>query len=368
MFHSSQGDALKQAHKAIPEGHYEEEQGRGGFFGPVSHLVKKEPSTRWKKIEGPLLPRMYDLVELKPQNSWTRLLHNDEVSIYMAWQKPSQEKNLEAQRNADGDTIYFVHKGRGEVYSEYGLLSYRAGSYVVIPKCLTHVLAPKEDSQFLVIESRKSSYREPDRGMLGRNAIYDQNTIGQPDLAAQTEKFEEEKLSARRVVVKHSDESTTFEYEGCVFDTVSWKGDLFPYTLHMDDIMPVMSHRVHLPPSAHSTFVADGFVICSFLPRPLESDKDALRVPFYHQNIDYDEVIFYHNGDFFSRDGLHPGMMSFHPAGFPHGPHPKAVKEIDSKTESQEYAVMIDTRQKLQRSSEVTAVEVDNYWQSWSKS
>ena len=129
--------------------------------------------------------------------------------------------------------------------------------------------------------------------------------------------------------------------------------------------MPVMSHRVHLPPSVHTTFLTDDFIVCSFLPRPLEQDEDALKVPFYHQNTDYDEVIFYHDGDFFSRDNLHAGMMSLHPAGFPHGPHPKAIKAAKEKTFTSEYAVMLDSKQPLKQAEDLKALEVKNYWKSW---
>jgi homogentisate 1,2-dioxygenase len=111
--------------------------------------------------------------------------------------------------------------------------------------------------------------------------------------------------------------------------------------------------------------VAPNFVVCSFVPRPIESDEDALKVPFYHQNIDYDEVLFYHNGDFFSRANLHSGMMSFHPAGFPHGPHPKAFEKIKEITFTSEYAVMVDTRHPLKRDPAMDPLELADYWKSW---
>ena len=169
----------------------------------------------------------------------------------------------------------------------------------------------------------------------------------------------------REIEVKHLDEITKFSYAETVYDVVGWKGDLYPYTLHTNHMMPLMSHRAHLPPSAHSTFVARDFVICTFLPRPLESDADALKVPFYHQNIDYDEILFYHDGDFFSRDNLHAGMLSFHPAGFPHGPHPNAVRNIELKKDTNEYAVMVDARWPLQRDPVLSEIEVKDYWKSW---
>jgi homogentisate 1,2-dioxygenase len=128
-----------------------------------------------------------------------------------------------------------------------------------------------------------------------------------------------------------------------------------------------MSHRYHLPPSAHTTFMAQRFVVCTFVPRPLESDPGALKVPFYHSNEDYDEVLFYHAGDFFSRDNIAPGMVSFHPAGFAHGPHPKAYANAQStaKTMTDEVAVMVDTRDALYVGDAAQQIENPQYVNSW---
>lgn len=368
MHQYSQGRYTTQGHKGIPDGHFEEELGRDGFFGPVSHLIKSQPSTRWTNIEGPLRPHMYDPVRMeKMWGHWQRMMYNSDVALYNYWDKATATPIQGAFRNADGDTMYFCHQGSGSVLTEFGLLNFRKGSYISIPKCITHSFHFAADTNLLVIESRSSGYREPDRGMVGRNAFYDLAALGKPDLEALQNLKTANQTKATQVIVKRGDVMTRFSYEDCIYDTVGWKGDYFPFTLHIDDMMPMLSARVHLPPSAHCTFVARGFVICTFLPRPLESDADALKVPFYHQNIDYDEVIFYHDGNFFSRDNLHPGMMSFHPAGFPHGPHPKAIQNINNKTHTEEQAVMIDTWQPLKVDPEFEKVELREYWQSWMK-
>lgn len=366
MFFYKQGVTTQQGHKGIPDGHYEEEQGHKGFFGAVSHLIKREPSTRWLEIEGPLRPHMYDLVPLMRESAPQRLLFNAHLEIGIWSLQPGSCKD-EAFRNADGDLMLFCHQGEGAVLSEYGLLPYRAGSYILIPKSLTYTIQAQSASSFLMIESRSTHFEEPDRGPLGRNGLYDQNAFGLPSLSEMQKYLADRKSSFKRVFIKRLDQVTRFGYGSCVFsDVVGWKGDLYPVTLHIDQIMPIMSHRVHLPPSAHATFVTRDFVVCTFLPRPLESDADALKVPFYHQNIDYDEVIFYHDGDFFSRDNLHAGMLSLHPAGFPHGPHPKAVKSIGQKTHTSEKAVMIDSRVPLEIDPKLAKVENSNYWKSWS--
>ncbi len=367
MHHYTQGLPTRQAHKGIPEGQYEEEQGHLGFFGPVSHLIRKKPSTRWTQIEGELKPRLFDLVELKAQDQMTKLFYNQQLTVSYKWSKTFSGGTAIAERNADGDLLFFCHKGGGQFLTEYGSLDFSRGQYVVMPKCVAYFILAKQDSEFLVIENRNSHYQEPDRGIVGRHAIYDPNALVKPNLEMLYAELESQKLEVKEIRVKHNDAFTNFKYSETIFDVVGWKGDLYPYSLHTDHMMPLMSHRAHLPPSAHTTFVAKDFVICTFLPRPLEKDSDALKVPFYHQNMDYDEILFYHDGDFFSRDNLHSGMLSFHPAGFPHGPHPKAAKTVTTKTETQEYAVMLDSRWPLTRAPILESVEVKNYWQSWNK-
>ena len=137
--------------------------------------------------------------------------------------------------------------------------------------------------------------------------------------------------------------------------------------LPLTDIRPLMSHRYHLPPSAHTTFIANRFVVCTFVPRPFETDPDALKVPFFHNNDDYDEVLFYHAGEFFSRDNIHPGMMTLHPCGFTHGPHPKALQNaFEQKAPgTNEVAVMIDTRDALDVLPDAQSLEWPGYVDSW---
>lgn len=366
MFQFSQGKHTTQGHKGIPENHFEEEQGRKGFFGPVSHLIKPQPSTRWKMIDGPLKPHLYDLVELpKAYGLWKRVVYNADIGLYKLCLAKSSLDGQRAFRNADGDTLYFVHKGSGSVFTEYGLLKFKAGTYINMPKCVTHTIFCEEECDFLVIESRNAMFQEPDRGMVGRNAFYDPASLGKPNLDLMHAELKRLAAPVVEVTVKREDQPTRFEYDENIYDTVGWKGDFFPFTLHINDLMPILSARVHLPPSAHTTFVSRNFVVCTFLPRPLETDADALKVPFYHQNIDYDEVLFYHDGNFFSRDNLHAGMMTLHPAGFPHGPHPKAIKNVGTKTHTDEVAVMIDTYNHLKIDPQLDSVELKNYWQSW---
>src|SRR4051812_23444080 len=159
-----QGVHTTQAHKGIPEGAYEEEQGLKGFFGPVSHLIKRQPSTRWSKIDGPLRPHMYDLVKMEGRDGWQRLLYNAHLSISLLAMDAKPVYRARGYRDGDGDLLYFCHQGAGEVWTEYGLLKYRKGEYINVPKCLTPSIIPSERSLFFVIENRSSHYEEPERG------------------------------------------------------------------------------------------------------------------------------------------------------------------------------------------------------------
>jgi homogentisate 1,2-dioxygenase len=169
------------------------------------------------------------------------------------------------------------------------------------------------------------------------------------------------------VEVKKRGQVSTITYPYFPMNAVGWHGDLAPVKLNVRDIRPVVSHRYHLPPSVHTTFLSDRFVVCTFAPRPFETDPGAIKVPFFHNNDDFDEVLFYHAGDFFSRDNIKAGMMTFHPSGFTHGPHPKALTKMlkQDKPMTDEYAVMIDTRDPLDVGAEAEAMENPDYVNSW---
>jgi homogentisate 1,2-dioxygenase len=214
----------------------------------------------------------------------------------------------------------------------------------------------------LTIEALEGALRLPDRGLLGRHALFDPAVVEVPDPEPHDETGEFEVRVLRRGVL------TSVVYPFHPLDVVGWKGDLAPLRLNVDDFRPVTSARYHLPPSAHTTFVGNGFVVATFAPRPFESDPEALRVPFFHRNTDYDEVIFYHRGDFFSRAGIEVGMLTFHPAGIHHGPQPQAVERAAARApggHADEVAVNIDARRPLAATSVADSIQVDGYDRSW---
>ena len=210
-------------------------------------------------------------------------------------------------------------------------------------------IEPSAPTTLLLIECTEGTFTLPEKGLVGPHAIFDPAML---DVPAMDERFRAQQTDDPwSVVVKRVGKLSTIDYPFNPLDAVGWHGDLCAVRLNVRDIRPLMSHRFHLPPSAHTTFVGRNFVVCTFVPRPIESDPGALKVPFYHNNDDYDEVIFYHRGDFFSRDNIKPGMVTFHPCGFTHGPHPKAFQAgaTHARKETDEYAVMIDTRYPLDR-------------------
>jgi homogentisate 1,2-dioxygenase len=369
------GRTSHQAHTRLPEGTVEEEHGRAGFYGPASHLYRLHPPTDWTSVEGPAAHRAYDTNRLAsaagPRGRWpVLLLGNREVSIaFQRWSGPVADE-AEFLRDADGDQLFFVHQGSGLLRTEYGPLEYQAGDYLIVPRGTTYRFEPSVATGCLAVEAFDGRFELPERGLLGRHAIFDPAVLAVPEPEAIDEPGD------YAVVVKRGGHDTVVHYPFHPCDVVGWKGDVAPVRLHVDDIRPVVSPRYHLPPSAHSTFVAPGFVVCTFAPRPMEEDPDAIRLPFFHRNVDYDEVIFYHRGEFMSRAGIAEGMITFHPSGLHHGPQPGA-RERDAaavaaahngervRRFADEVAVMIDARHALTPGPVAPSVEVEGYVDSW---
>ena len=361
-----EGTASRQAHCDLPEVTYERELGREGFFGPASHMVHTHPPTGWTDFDGPLKPRAFDTKKLdnsggSPWNA-VELMHNGHCRI-RAWHCPGSMEHL--ARNADGDELLFIHSGSGELYCDYGRMEFRDGDYIVLPRSTMWRIQTEGPIEGLLIEATNSSYMLPDKGLVGPHAIFDAAVFDTPKIDERFRAQQDE--SEWQIVVKRRNQLTTITYPFNPLDAIGWHGDLMPVKVNWRDIRPLMSHRYHLPPSAHTTFVANRFVVCTFVPRPFETDPGALKVPFFHNNDDFDELIFYHAGNFFSRDNIHPGMMTLHPCGFTHGPHPKALKNAftPKSDATNEVAVMIDTRDALDVTEEAERIEWTGYVDSW---
>ncbi len=363
-----EGNASRQAHADMPEGTYEREMSKEGFFGPAAFLHHKRPPTSWSDFEGPLKPRAFDLTKLNRAEGtpWgaASVLYNAATDIRF-WKLDGPMTTL--ARNGDGDQLLFIHTGAGSLFCDFGHLEYAAGDYIVLPRGTMWRLNPLEPTAVLMIEATNTHYTLPDRGLAGPHAVFDPAILDVPamDDAFRAQQADEE--HEWTVAVKKRGEVSTITYPYNPLDAVGWHGELHPVRLNVKDIRPLMSHRYHLPPSAHTAFLSDRFVVCTFAPRPFETDPGALKVPFFHNNDDYDEVLFYHAGDFFSRDNIDAGMMTFHPSGFTHGPHPKALNNMleQKKPATDEYAVMIDTRDPLEVGEGAASVENADYVNSW---
>jgi len=363
MYPLKKGKTTTQAHVGLPQGTYEEEHGRKGFYGKSAHLYHTHPPTGWVRFEGKLRPHCFDLnllepTDLKdPQGAPAAFLGNNDVELLVSRRSAPMPFYF---RNADGDELYFVHRGNGVIETDFGPVPFEKGDYINIPRAVTYRVVPESRDNFFLIIQSKTEFEQPDKGLLGQHALYDPAVLFTPEPQANPEDGRE-----WEVRIKVENEYSKLFYPFNPLDVVGWKGDLTVWKINVRDIRPVMSHRAHLPPSAHTTFVTEGAVVCSFLPRPLEQDADALKVPFFHRNTDYDEFIFYHAGDFFSKDNIRPGWATLHPRGIHHGPHPKALANQGTKTQTDEYAVMLDGLNPIRVLPAGEAVEWKDYWASW---
>ncbi len=363
----AQGTHSRQAHADLPEGTYEREISKEGFFGPAAFLHHRRPPTGWVKFEGPLRPRAFDLARLQEAQAspWAApvVLRNAATEVRF-WKLAEPMPAL--ARNADGDQLLFVHQGEGELFCDYGRIAYAPGDYLYLPRGTMWRLNPATPAAILMIEATNTHYTLPDRGLLGGHAFFDPAML---DIPQMDEAFRDHQALEGEfpVEIKKRGQVSVATYPYNPLDAVGWHGELAPVRLNIKDLRPLVSHRYHLPPSVHTTFLSDRFVVCTFAPRPFETDPGALKVPFFHNNDDFDEVLFYHAGDFFSRDNIDAGMMTFHPSGFTHGPHPKALKNmlVQAKPATDEYAVMIDTRDPLEVGEAAQAVENTAYVDSW---
>ena len=361
-----EGEASRQAHADLPAGTYEREAGKEGFFGPVTHFYHAHPPTGWARFEGPLRPRAFDIAGLPLAGAmpWaaTPVIGNAHFAL-RAWRCAKPMKHL--ARNGDGDELLFVHEGAGQLFCDYGHLDYRDGDYILLPRGTMWRIEPREPTLLLLIEATNESFRLPEKGLVGPTAIFDPAILDIPKLDAAFKAQQGE--TPWRVEVKRRGAISKIDFPFNPLDAKGWKGDLAAVRVNWRDIRPLMSHRYHLPPSAHTTFLAGRIVVCTFCPRPIESDPGALKVPFFHSNDDFDEFIFYHRGEFFSRDNIKPGMSTLHPSGFTHGPHPKAFAagKQHARTETDEVAVMIDARDAVDVAPELKPAEWTGYVDSW---
>ncbi|WP_199613956.1 homogentisate 1,2-dioxygenase [Paenibacillus alkalitolerans] len=289
------------------------------------------------------------------------ILGNDDLLIGVV--NPTEAMDY-YYRNGDGDELLFVHYGSGKVETMFGTLLYRPGDYIVLPIGTIYRVVPDAGkSKFLVAETNgwittPKRYRN-EHGQLLEHSPYCERDIRVPEiLETVTEKGEFE------VRTKKGGHLHSHILSHHPLDVAGWDGYLYPWILNIHDFEPITG-RIHMPPPIHQTFEGNNFVVCSFCPRLYDYHPQSIPAPYFHSNVDSDEVLYYVRGNFGSRKGIEEGSITLHPSGIPHGPHPGKVEESIGKKETNELAVMIDTFRPLQVVGQAREIEDKDYAYSW---
>ena len=350
-----------------------------GFSGVQSLLYHLRPPTQMQRIvldkaveipyeePGPLRHRHLRTATVAAGGdaiaSRVPLLANADVCISIA--RPTAPMSY-WYRFAQGDEVIFIHNGSGVLESQYGLLRYRAGDYLVIPTGVLWRLLPDADieQRLLVIEA--NGHVEPPARYLNRYGQFLEHApYSERDLRPPTELMTHDEAGEFEVRVKARDRITRYLYHHHPLDVVGWDGHLYPFAFNIEDFEPITG-RIHQPPPVHQTFESPGFVLCSFVPRLFDYHPLAIPAPYNHSNVDSDEVIYYVEGNFMSRKGIEQASITVHPGGIPHGPHPGMYEGSVGKERTEELAVMIDTFRPLRFAQNALQFEDKDYPYSWS--
>lgn len=349
-----------------------------GFSNMYSTLYHCNPPTQIRQVDEPysvapktihdkqLKPRSLDGFKIKPEDDYLKsrkpVLVNSDLNILLA--APRHSMTDYYFKNADADEMIFIHKGKGYMLSMYGKLPFEYGDYVIIPRGTVYQLHfEDEDNRLFIVESfspivTPKRYRN-NFGQLLEHSPFCERDIRKPqDLETHDEKGD------FKMFIKKQDMMYPYHYLSHPFDVIGWDGYVYPYAFSIHNFEPITG-RVHQPPPVHQTFSARNFVICSFVPRLFDYHPLAIPAPYNHSNIDSDEVLYYVDGDFMSRKHVVKGMITLHPGGIPHGPHPGTVEKSIGAKETHELAVMVDTFRPLLMTTYAAGVEDSDYYLSW---
>lgn len=349
-----------------------------GFSDLYSLLYRCNPPTQIVQVGDPysVAPRLVHDKQLKhrclkgfhvaPDDDYLRsrkpVLVNNDCKIILAAPRQSMENYF--YKNADADEVIFVHEGSGRLRTMYGNLPFEYGDYLVVPRGTIYQLEfDGTDNRLLIVEST-GPITPPKRyrnafGQLLEHAPYCERDIRKP-----TELETHDERGDFLFYIKKQDNIYPYHYLSHPFDVVGWDGYLYPYAFSIHNFEPITG-RVHQPPPVHQTFDGHNFVICSFVPRLYDYHPLAIPAPYNHSNIDSDEVLYYVDGDFMSRKHVERGMITLHPGGIPHGPHPGTVEKSIGQKETRELAVMVDTFRPLLMTEHAVSIEDGEYYRSW---
>ncbi len=339
-------------------------------YPPTQIISTDEPINVQPKVaeEKMLKHRSFEGFNIKPEKDYLLsrkpVLVNSDCHIVLA--APTHSMADYFYKNADADEMIFVHEGTGVLVTQYGQLRFGYGDYLVIPRGTIYQISfDTPDNRLFIVESF-SPIRYPKRyvskyGQLLEHAPFCERDIRVPEDLLTFDQEGDFLIKTKKKGVQYG-----LHYAHHPFDVVGWDGYCYPFAFSIHDFEPITG-RVHQPPPVHQTFEAHNFVVCSFCPRLYDYHPEAIPAPYNHSNIDSDEVLYYVDGDFMSRKNVTRGMITLHPAGIPHGPHPGAVEKSIGKKETQELAVMVDTFHPLQLTEEALGIENPGYTMSWAE-
>lgn len=351
-----------------------------GFSSDSSLLYHTHPPTRIIRTDDPipvqpqvaeekmLKHRSFQGFHTRPQNDFlesrTPILVNQDCHISLA--APMRGTQDYFYKNADADEVLFIHEGSGRLQTQYGEIPFEYGDYLVIPRgTIYQIVFAGENNRLFIVESF-SPVRYPKKylspfGQLMENSPYCERDIKVPQDMQTIDEEGDFLLKVKKKGMMYG-----IHYQHHPFDVIGWDGCCYPFGFSIHDFEPITG-RVHQPPPVHLTFEGHNFVICSFVPRLYDYHPLSVPAPYNHSNIDSDEVLYYVDGDFMSRKNVTRGMITLHPGGIPHGPHPGAVEKSIGAKETKELAVMVDTFHPLQLTRQALEIEDPDYVMSWAE-
>jgi len=358
--------------------YYEQLFGTIGFDGMSTNSYHEQRPTQVKEIKkqysvAPKIAKKNHIqsyrlkgFQVKPENDYLEsrkaVLTNSDCTIILA--APKQSTTDYFYKNADADEMIFIHKGSGKLRTHLGNLDFKYGDYLIIPRGIIYKIDfDTKDNRLFIVESRSPIYT-PKRYRNWFGQLLEHSPYCERDLRRPYELETNNESGDFLMKVKKQDDIFDMVYASHPFDVVGYDGFNYPYAFSIHDFEPITG-RIHLPPPIHQTFETDTFVICSFVPRLYDYHPQSIPAPYNHSNIDSDEVLYYVDGDFMSRNDIEQGHISLHPAGIPHGPHPGAAERSIGKTETQELAVMVDTFKPLMVTEEAMKIADEDYYKSW---
>ena len=294
--------------------------------------------------------------------SRTPMLVNSDVYIELA--APKKSMTAYFYKNADADEVIFIHKGNGKLKTQLGNIDFSYGDYLLIPRGMIYQMHfENEENRLLIIQSFHPVYT-PKRYRNWFGQLLEHSPYCERDIRAPHELETHNENGEFLIKIKKEDTMYDYVYAHHPFNVVGWDGYNFPYAFSIHNFEPITG-RVHQPPPVHQTFETPAFAICSFVPRMYDYHPDAIPSPYNHSNIDSDEVLYYVDGDFMSRNHVDKGQITLHPSGIPHGPHPGAYERSIGQKETKELAVMIDTFKPLKLTKQALGIEMSDYMNSW---